>query len=190
MVKEELSSEEKFFEKAVVTEKFVKKYKKALIGSVAAIVILVAGDIAYTLSEQNRIAEANATLLELQTKGATQATQARLNSLSPALHDVWLYSKAIADNDMKSLETLKASKSLLIGDLASYEIAQKKGDIKALDTYSSKNEAIYSDLAKVEAAVLLMQAQKIDEAHTKLNEIALTSPLAQVAKTLMHYGVK
>ena len=27
MVKEELSSEEKFFEKAVITEKFVKKYK-------------------------------------------------------------------------------------------------------------------------------------------------------------------
>jgi len=37
MVKEELNSEEKFFEKAVITEKFVKKYKNLLIGSVIAI---------------------------------------------------------------------------------------------------------------------------------------------------------
>jgi hypothetical protein len=30
MVREELNSEEKFFEKAVITEKFVKKYKNLL----------------------------------------------------------------------------------------------------------------------------------------------------------------
>ena len=44
MVKEELTSEEKFFEKAVVTEKFVKKYRKPLIGVVVAIVLIVVGD--------------------------------------------------------------------------------------------------------------------------------------------------
>ena len=190
MVKEELSSEEKFFEKAVVTEKFVKKYKNSLIGSVVVIVLLVAGNIAYTISEQNRVTEVNTILLELQAKGANTATQSRLESLSPILYDVWLYSKAIVNNDMSSLKMLKSSKSLLIEDLASYELAQQEGSLTALNNYGSKNEAIYSDLAKVEAAVLLMNEKKIDAAHTKLSQISLTSPLAQVAKTLMHYGVK
>ena len=190
MVKEELSSEEKFFEKAVVTEKFVKKYKNSLIGSVVVIVLLVAGNIAYTISEQNRVTEVNTILLELQAKGANTATQSRLESLSPILYDVWLYSKAIVNNDMSSLKMLKSSKSLLIEDLASYELAQQEGSLTALNNYGSKNEAIYSDLAKVEAAVLLMNEKKINAAHTKLSQISLTSPLAQVAKTLMHYGVK
>ena len=190
MVKEELSSEEKFFEKAVVTEKFVKKYKNSLIGSVVVIVLLVAGNIAYTVSEQNRITEANTALGELQEKGANKATQARLESLSPVLHDVWLYSKAIANKDMGSLKTLTSSKSSVVKDLASYELAQQEGSLTALNEYGSKNEAIYGDLARVEAAVLLMNEKKIDEAHSKLSQISLTSPLAQVAKTLMHYGVK
>jgi len=190
MVKEELSSEEKFFEKAVVTEKFVKKYKKALIGSVVVIVLLVAGNITYNISEQNRISEANAALMELQEKGTNKATLARLKSLSPALHDVWLYSKAVTSNDIKSLEELKSSKSFLIGDLASYEVAQEKNTLPELNAYSSKSDAIYADLAKIEAAVLLINEKKIEEAHLKLSQISLTSPLAQVAKTLMHYGVK
>ena len=40
MVKEELNSEEKFFERSVITERFVKKYKNAIIASVVVIVLL------------------------------------------------------------------------------------------------------------------------------------------------------
>jgi len=39
MVKEELTAEEQFFEKAVVTERFVKKYKNVMIGSLVVIVL-------------------------------------------------------------------------------------------------------------------------------------------------------
>ena len=190
MVKEELSSEEKFFEKAVVTEKFVKKYKNALIGSVVIVVLLVAGNIAYTISEQNRVAEANTILLELQNSGSNKAKQAMLHSLSPALHDVWMYSKAVADNDANSLKSLKSSKNPLIQDLASYELALDSNSVASFESYANGSDAIYADLAKVESAVLLMNEKKIDEAHIKLSQISVTSPLAQVAKTLMHYGVK
>jgi len=190
MVKEELSSEEKFFEKAVVTEKFVKKYKNSLIGSVVVIVLLVAGNIVYTLNEQSRIAEANTVLLELQTDSSNITLQARLDSLSPALHDVWMYSKAIVDKDTNSLKTLQSSNNALVQDLASYEVAQEMNSLSSLNAYSSKSSAMYTDLAILESAVLLMNEQKISEAHMKLSQISLTSPLAQVAKTLMHYGVK
>lgn len=190
MVKEELNSEEKFFEKAVMTERFVKKYKGLMIGSVVAVVFFVAGNIAYTVNKQNTLEATNNALSELQKNPANTMALDELKSLSPVLSDVWLYSQAVAKNDIGSLEKLKKSESPFIGDLASYEAAQNSSDISALETYAGKQDAIYRDLAQVQSAVKLINTQKIDEAHQKLSMISVDSPLSQVAKTLMHYGVK
>ena len=190
MVKDELTSEEKFFEKAVVTERFVKKYKNLMIGGVVAIVLFVAGNIAYTINKQNTIDSANATLMELQQNATNPATIARLESLSPSLSDVWKYSQALVSKDIAALEKLKSSKTTLVGDLASYEVAQNTQELTALDSYTAKENAIYADLARMQSAVLLMNENKLDEAHQKLSMINLNSPLAQIASALMHYGVK
>jgi len=190
MVKDELTSEEKFFEKAVVTERFVKKYKNLMIGGVVAIVLFVAGNIAYSVNKQNTIDSANTALVELQADASNPATIARLASLSPALSDVWNYSQALASKDMAALEKLKNSKTILVSDLASYEVAQNTNDLSALNAYEAKKDAVYADLARMQSAVLLMNENKIDEAHKKLSMINLNSPLAQIASALMHYGVK
>ena len=190
MVKEELTSEEKFFEKAVVTEKFVKKYKNVMIGSVVAIVLYVAGSMAYTVNKQNNIENANSALSQLQVNANNPATLAKLKSLSPVLHDVWVYSQAVVNKDMGKFKTLKNSKALLIGDLSAYEIAQNSQDTRKLNAYAEKQDAIYADLARVESAIILMREKKIKESHELLRMISLSSPLAQVAKVLMHYGVK
>ena len=189
MVKEELTSEEKFFEKAVVTEKFVKKYKNVMIGSVVAVVLFVAGNIAYNVNKQNTIDEANVALAKLQAK-SNPATLARLESLSPALHDVWVYSQAVANKETAKLETLTKSKALLVADLASYEVAQNSQDIDKLNAYAEKQNALYADLARVQSAIILMKEKKIKESHEILSMINLNSPLAKVAHSLMHYGVK
>ncbi|MEO1937360.1 MAG: hypothetical protein ABGW85_01860, partial [Sulfurimonas sp.] len=107
MVKDELNSEEKFFEKAVMTEKFVKKYKKAIIGSIIAIVLVVTADIAYTINEQNRIESANEKLALLAQNPNDTVALSRLENLSPQLHDVWLYSQAIANQNAQQLQELK-----------------------------------------------------------------------------------
>ena len=190
MVREELTSEEKFFEKAVVTEKFVKKYKNVLIGSVVAITLFVAGNIIYNINKQNTLEAANSALLKLESNPSDQATLATLNSLSPALHDVWVYSQALTHNNMKDLEKLKNSKALLIADLSTYETAQNSQNIKKLENYSEKQNAIYRDLAQVQMAIILMKSGKVDEAHSKLSMISVNSPLAQISHALMHYGVK
>ena len=190
LVKDELNSEEKFFEKAVVTERFVKKYKKPLIGVVVAIVLVVVGNLAYNASEQNRIESANETLATLQKNPKDELALARLESLSPALHDVWLYSQAIVDENAAELEKLKSSKALIVNDTSRYEAAEFKEDLAELEAYSEKQNAIYKDLAVVMSAILLMQEGKIETAHNKLAMIGANSPLAQVASALMHYGVK
>ena len=190
LVKDELNSEEKFFEKAVMTEKFVKKYKKPLIGAVVAIVLVVVANLGYQASEQNRIESANETLAQLQKNPADEIALARLQSLSPALHDVWLYSQAIAQKNADELEKLKNSKALLVNDISDYEAAEYKEDLASLENYSERQNAIYKDLAMVMSAVILMNEGKVDEAHNKLEMIGVDSPLAQVASALSHYGVK
>ena len=190
MIKEELTTEEKFFEKAVVTEKFVKKYKNVMIGSVVVVVLFVAGNIIYNVKEQNRLQEANAALLTLKKNPQDTATREKLHSLSPKLYDVWLYSQAVVQKNIKDLEKLENSKALLIDDLATYEAAQNLQDKEKLEAYAQKQGAIYKDLAQVQVAILLLNEGKIKEAHEKLRMIGAGSPLQTVAKALMHYGVK
>ncbi len=190
MVKEELTSEEKFFEKAVVTEKFVKKYKKLMIGSVVAVTLFVAGNITYNINKKHTLEAANEAFLKLETHPKDGATITTLATLSPVLHDVWSYSQAVAAKDVKTLQKLQSSKALLIGDLATYEAAQNLQDLNKLKSYSEKQGAIYRDLALVQAAIILMKEKKLDEAHMQLSMISANSPLAQVSHALMHYGVK
>ena len=190
MVKEELNSEEKFFEKAVITEKFVKKYKNVMIATVVAVVVLVAANIMYDVNKQNTIDEANNTLVELQANPKNEAALARLKTLSPNLHDVWVYSQAIADEDMKTLAKLKSSKAALVSDLSMYELATDTKDEKALNDYAMKQSSVYKDLAIIQTAVILINKGESEKARAKLAMVPLDSSLAQLAKALMHYGVK
>jgi len=190
MVKEELNSEEKFFEKAVITEKFVNKYKKLIIGSVVAVVVVVGANIAYDINQKNKISSANAALASLQKDSKNSNASAELKSLSPNLYDVWLFSEAMANKDLTALQELKNSKALIVSDLVSYELAQDKKDVESLNNYSLKQDAIFKDLSLVQSAVLLMNENKIDEARTKLSNVSANSSLSKLVKALLHYGVK
>lgn len=187
MVREELTSEEKFFEKSVITERFVKKYKKVIIGGVLSIVVLVGANIAYESNKESTVVAANVALSELNADSNNEKALSNLKSLSPTLHDVYLYSKAIANKDMNTIESLKSSKDTIVSDLASYESAQ---NISELEAYSLKQDTIYKDLAQIRSAIVLMNEGKTQKAHEKLVLISNNSSLSNVAKALLHYGVK
>lgn len=190
MVKEELTSEEKFFEKSVITERFVKKYKNIIIAGAVFAVVAIVGNIAYDVNKASTQVAANETLSQLQADPSNVEVLAHLEALSPALHDVFIYSKALVDKDMKTLERLKSSKVAPLSDLATYELAVHSQDVNALTTYALRQDAIYKDLAQVQAAIILMNEGETDKAHSKLQTITDASPLANVAKALLHYGVK
>jgi hypothetical protein len=190
MVKDELNSEEKFFEKAVMTERFVKKYKKAMIGGVAAVVVLVAANMAYEFNQSENVKEANIALSSLLKDPKSVEAKDRLKSLSPELYDVWAYSQALADKDLDALKKLSTSKTLIISDLASYEVASASADAKALEKYSMKQNAIYKDLALVQNAILHINNKETAKAHQELRKISQESALSKVSEALQHYGVK
>jgi hypothetical protein len=187
MVKEELNSEEKFFEKAVITEKFVKKYKKIMIASVVAVIVVVSANIVYDSNKSANINAANVALSKLIKDANNVQALNELKTLSPTLYDVWMFSQASANKNMQDMQKLENSKTLLIGDLAKYELSQ---DSKSLDEYASSQDAIYKDLALVQAAVMLLKENKIDKAHDKLLKVSIDSSLNKVVQALLHYGIK
>jgi len=187
MVREELTSEEKFFEKTVITEKFVKKYKNLLIAGVVSIVVLIGANIAYDKNTESTAVAANEALSELNKDASNKEALARLQTLSPNLYDAYIYSKAVVDKDLKTIQSLKTSQAIIISKLAQYESLSSVSD---LDSYALVQDAIYKDLAQVQSAILLMNDGKIELAHSKLVLISKMSPLNKIAKLLLHYGVE
>ena len=189
-IKEELSSEEKLFEKAVQTERFFKKYKKSIIAVITLVIIAALGNTAYKIKEQNRIEEANAQLALLTKNPSDMQAQNKLKELSPKLYAAWSFARAIATNDTKKLNELKNSKLPVINDLSAYEVAARSADLKELNGYTLRQQAIYKDLALVESAVIYMNKNETAKAKEKLTMIGENSPLKGVAAILSHYGVK
>ncbi|MDD2652719.1 MAG: hypothetical protein PHX44_06695 [Sulfurimonas sp.] len=187
MVKEELNSEEKFFEKAVVTEKFIKKYKNVLIGSVIAVVLFAVANVAYEMNEKSKLESVNKAFAKLSANPKDGAALNEIKSLSSELHDAWIFSQAVANKDMESLKGLKDTKALIVSDLAEYEMAT---DEASLQKYASRQDAIFRDLALVQSAVLLLNANKIQEARDALAKVSKGSSMEKLVAALMHYGVK
>ncbi|MGA9047132.1 hypothetical protein [Sulfuricurvum sp.] len=189
-LKEELSSEEKFFESAVRTERFVKRYQKPLIAVIAASLLAVGGAIGYQAYTTAKIESSNAAFNVLLSNPKDAAAEQTLKNDNPELYDVWKLSRGIAQNDVTILEGLKNAEAFGVSDIASYEAAAIKGDLQALEQYTKKQGALYKDLALLELAVAAIEKGDVAAAHQKIALIGEDSPLYQVAQALAHYGVK
>jgi len=190
MVKEELNQEEKMFENAVKTERFVKKYKTPLISTVIAIIVVLVGSSLYKANVESKMEASNAAYSTLLVSPQDADARQVLKENNLALFDAWKFQVAIANVDEKTLEVLKTSKNDVVADLATYELATIKQDSAALNSYAQKSNSILKDMALLNEAVLLMKKDKIEEAHACLAQINDKSSLKQTAMMLQHYGVK
>lgn len=190
MVKEELSQEEKLFEGAVKTERFVKKYKTQLISFLVAVVIVLVGNSIYEASVKSAIESSNKAYLTLLDNSENKEAALILKENNPALYDAWQFKVALEKGDEKGLNALRSSQAAVIADMASYELAALKRDKAALNEYALNQDAILKDLAILNEAVLLMKEGKVADAKARLKLIDETSALNKLAMLLQHYGIK
>lgn len=190
MVKEELNTEEQFFEQAVKTERFIKKYKKQLIALAAAVALGIVSLLAYDAYRAQKTHKINAAFLLLQQSPGNEEAARTLQSDAPLLYDAWRMGQAVKNGDVDALKALETSAATEVADVSAYEAAARQKDAAALGHYTYNADAVYKDLALVDEAVLLMHEGKIDEAHRRLKMIDAQSPVSALASALMHYGVK
>lgn len=189
-LKDELNSEEKFFENAVRTERFIKKYQKPMIASVVVLLVGLGGYMGYVAYSDAKIEKANVALNALLMNPADQKALKELEENGGSLYDVYTLSRALKQNDVKALNALRASAFPEVSDIATYESAALSNDHKALEAYSKKQGSLYQELATIELAVLSIQKGDAGSAQRLLSSIKEESPLYSMAQTLSHYGVK
>lgn len=188
MVKDELSQEEKMFEGAVKAERFLTKYKKQLIAAGIAILVLVGANIGYSTYQENRITKANSTLNKLLEEHDEKLLN-ELKANSEKLYELYLFSYALKNSDMQTLQKLSTSKEAIISDIASYEEALSKKSADELGNYSMKPNAVMKDLAVLSEAMILMKKGDVKQARSRLDMISKDSTAANFATLLKHYGL-
>ena len=181
-IKNELSSEEKFLESFVKTERFFKKYKKLI---VVLIITVIVGSIAFlvkTKLDEKNLYEANIALSSFL-KNGNQNSLDELKEKNRDLYEVALYLDA--KNEFKNADiNLKYLKELL-----DFQVALLNSNQSELDLVSKKADFLLKDYAIFNQALILVNNQKYAEAREILGKISQDSRAFELATLLKHYLV-
>ncbi|MGJ0354286.1 hypothetical protein [Aliarcobacter cryaerophilus] len=181
-IKNELSSEEKFLESFVKTERFFKKYKKLI---VVLIITVIVGSIAFlvkTKLDEKNLYESNIALSSFLENG-NQNSLDELKEKNRDLYEIALYLDA--KNEFKNADiNLKYLKELL--DFQAALLTSNQSD---LDAVSKKADFLLKDYAVFNQALILVNNQKYAEAREILGKISQDSRAFELATLLKHYLV-
>ena len=180
-VKTGLSSEEKFLESFVKSERFFKKYKTLIF---AFVIIIIVGIIGFFIKEnlaQSNKLKANIAFNQVLENSNNAQALATLKDKNPQLYDIALYLQA-----KKEAKVAQISVPLL-KELSKYQTALANKNISELDNLSMQNDFLLKEFAIFNKALLLTNEGKFNEAKTSLALIPETSKAHELAKLLNHY---
>ena len=180
-VKTGLSSEEKFLESFVKSERFFKKYKTLIF---AFVIIIIVGIIGFFIKEnlaQSNKLKANIAFNQVLENSNNDQALATLKDKNPQLYDIALYLQA-----KKEAKVAQISVPLL-KELSKYQTALANKNISELDNLSMQNDFLLKEFAIFNKALLLTNEGKFNEAKTTLALIPQTSKAFELAKLLNHY---
>jgi hypothetical protein len=180
--KKEFSSDEQMLASAFKLEKFYKKYKILILGTITALVLFFVGKGVMGFMEEKRLAAANEAYLSLNKNGDNTQAYATLQAENPALFELYSYKKAVEQRDTKTLETLSSSSNEIIADMSAYHLSLFEG--------KASNSKLYEEIALVNNAYLLIKEGKIEEAKNQLDLITEESAVFNISKIIKHYSIK
>ena len=180
--KEKFESDEKMLASAFKFEKFYKKYKLLVLGTVGAVILFFGGTAVMNMMEVQRLEAANEAYIKLSKDTKNVAALADLKEKNPILFELFEYKNAMENNNTEVLKTLSSSKNELIADIAGYHLAIMRGKEASSD--------LYAEVAVVNNAHLLIKQGKVSEANDELSAIEEKSPLYNISKIMKHYVIK
>ena len=180
-VKTELSSEEKFLENFVRSERFFKKYKTLILSFIIIVIVgFIAVFIKTKIDESNKF-EANLAFNKVLENNNDAKALADLKAKNKDLYEIALYLQA--KKEAKIIETNVP----LLKELSKYETALVNKSITELDNVSMQSDFLLKDFAIFNKALFLANEGKFTEAKTTLALIPQTSKAFELAKLLNHY---
>ena len=180
-VKTGLSSEEKFLESFVKSERFFKKYKTLIFAFVIIIIVAIIGFFTKENLAQSNKFKANIAFNQVLENSNNAQALATLKDKNPQLYDIALYLQA-----KKEAKVAQISVPLL-KELSKYQTALANKNISELDNLSMQNDFLLKEFAIFNKALLLTNEGKFNEAKTTLALIPQTSKAFELAKLLNHY---
>lgn len=180
-VKTELSSEEKFLENFVRSERFFKKYKTLILSFIIIVIVGFIGVFIKTKIDESNKFEANLAFNKVLENNNDAKALADLKAKNKDLYEIALYLQA--KKEAKIIETNVP----LLKELSKYETALVNKSITELDNVSMQSDFLLKDFAVFNKALFLANEGKFTEAKTTLALIPQTSKAFELAKLLNHY---
>lgn len=180
-VKQELNNEEKFLESFIKVERFYKKYKALIIGTVAVLTVcLVAFFTNNYIKEQNKI-KTNIAFESVLKNPKDKEALSVLKDKNTKLYNLALFLQAkkegkIVDIDVKFLK-----------ELADYQKAIESKNINDLDKVTTENNFLLKEFAIFNKALILATKGEVTKAKETLKLIPSTSQVSQLKSLLEHY---
>lgn len=181
-IKEEINNDEKMLEGLIRFEGWFRRYKIPL---VVIAVLLVLFGIGYSANNyyQESQKEKNAQLYQKAILG-DEAALASLKESKSLLYDLYLYQKALKENDTTTLKALESSKDPMIAKLSKQQNQSLNQDLAGLNSKDS------NELGYLEAAFLEIKKGNTKEAKAILAKVPNDSAIKEIANSLEHLTIK
>ena len=178
-IKDELTVEEQFFANFFKIEKFYKKYKYIIFGTIFVVVaFFITNGIINYLSEQNKIEANNAYSKFLANPKDTNS----LNILKEKNAQLFAIAQfQVSKNKTQDIDVV------YLKEIAQYNKAVEQNDIETLNKLIVNPNFLLKDFAKFNKALILTQKKEFKKAKATLDTISYNSPVASLANMLNHY---
>jgi len=177
-----VKGEEQLLERAFKLETLYKKYKIFIWAIFIGAILFFIGKSVMKTMEESRLSEANNAFLVLEKTPTDANALETLKSKNPVLFELFTFSQANKNKDLKMLETLKSSKNTIIADASGY--------IASVLSNKPVESVLYHDMVLLEEAYLAIKSGDKKLAKTKLTLIDEKSDLYKIASLLKHATLK
>ena len=176
-IKKEISTEESFIENFFKVEKFYKKYKKVIFGTVSVIIVAVLGiSVSSYMAEQTKI-EANKAFNKVLENPNDANALSILKTSNKKLYDIALY---MQDNK-------KSTNTEFLKELAVYSAAIEKNSSDNISAAFQNQKFILKDFAIFNKALIQAKNGQYQDAKESLKLIPISSEVNSLVKMLEHF---
>ncbi|MDR3346419.1 MAG: hypothetical protein LBS73_04505, partial [Campylobacteraceae bacterium] len=160
-LKQELSAQEQLLENIIISERFFKKHKRAILSTAVVLLLLLVGYVGMKAVRANNLQASNEAYKTLLSNPADEEALSVLKGKNKPLYRAFVFKEALKNNDDEALRALtKEEKKDIISELAAYQLQE-----------NIQGSNILENLIVLEEGYKLLKEGKSDEASIKFMTI-------------------